>query len=585
MKAGIGMVMICLGLWGTTLLPAQDARKRTVEHYRSLIRDVMDKQKIAGVGAALIQDGAVVWKEGFGYADQEGRVPYTPQTTQPIGSVTKTITAVALMQLQDKGLLHIDQPLLAYLPEFRVHSRGVDLRRITVRTLLTHTSGLPNDIFLNAGDSSETFTKVLSYLPRETLCYAPGLIYHYSNIGMDLLGLAIASAGKTDYPQYLKKNIFQPLGMNHTGFMGVDKLGDVSRSYDGEGKPVPPPWIRSVPAGGAYSSVDDLCLLAQDLIASYHGKEGGILKPEAVREMFREQKEATRIAFTKTALGWDLFSKPSDFIVFHFGSDNVNNAALLIHPRTRSALVLLANSVGARALNGEVSTRFWRALGFGDLDQVVRYDAQARKTKVIPLSGEMVRRHEGTYGHSKEVFDLRHEGGSLMLRYGGTTLRLQPVDDDTFIPGMVDEKGGIKDLPGNRIVFTDIRPYHILSWETEDRQREPLAYRLEPQVIRGRWQQALGRYRVQGPPMKGPETFSEMELSCFENRLLKLKVFYTSGAYEYILRIVNDDELAICGFDVIVGGDTLRFQGEGADVSLQLYGLTLKKVSPQPAAL
>ena len=79
-------------------------------------------------------------------------------------------------------------------------------------------------------------------------------------------------------------------------------------------------------------------------------------------------------------------------------------------------------------------------------------------------------------------------------------------------------------------------------------------------------------------PLDGPETFTDVELSVFENRLLRLKIFYTSGIYEYNLRIENDHELVTCGFDEVTAGDTLRFRREGNDVFMTVYGLTFKKI-------
>jgi CubicO group peptidase (beta-lactamase class C family) len=262
----------------------------TIEQYRALIKETMEKNKLVGVGAALVFGDGQVWKEGFGYADKEQKIPYTSQTTQPIGSITKPITALGIMQLQERGQLHIDRPLLDYLPQFSVKTRGEDLRQITLRSLIGHTSGLANDIFLNATLEGEEYTGIVGYLKDEVLAFPPGTIYHYSNVGYCLLGHAILAVSKQDYPVYMQKNVLQAAGMPHSGFLGYDPLQQVSVGYDGEGMPCKSTKIRTMPAGALYSNLDDMVSLARELIAIYHGKTGGFLSPKTLREIFSEQK-------------------------------------------------------------------------------------------------------------------------------------------------------------------------------------------------------------------------------------------------------------------------------------------------------
>jgi len=553
------------------------SQKETIESYETLVQRIMRENMIAGAGAALILDDRVVWKKGFGFSDRENKIPYTTRTAQPIGSVTKPITALGLMRLQEQGLLDIDRPLVEVLPAFRIHTRGVDIRRITVRSLITHTSGLPNDIFLNATRPDEKYTGLLSYLRDETLAFPPGTVYHYSNVGIGVLGHVILAVGKQDYPAYMQRHIFQAVGMSHTGFIEYDRLEDVGLSYDGEGKPVKTPRIRAIPAGGLYSSVDDMTALARELIAIYHGKKGGILKPETVREIFREQDDSAKISFHREGLAWSIFKNESGFIVFHFGSDNINWACFMIHPERKAALVVLSNSAGGKVLTDALSEQFRDALGFKELDWIVTHTENPRKNEIIPLTPEMIQAHSGTYGHVNRVFDAVAAGGKLMLKYGKTTLELKPVSPDEFIPYKLDDTGKAQSLDSFRVIFERVGDYQVLFWETEARQREALGYKLPPQTITDSWKRRLGKYQIQGYQNDGPETFSEAELSLFEDRLLQLKIFYTSGTYVYNLRIENDHELVTCGFDEVSSGDTLRFRQEGKDILITYYGLTLRK--------
>jgi len=111
---------------------------------------------VVGVSAALVVDGKLAWKQGFGYADKDAGTAMTPSTQVGIGSVTKTFTALATLQLQEQGLVDIDQPLSRYLPEFHIRTHGEDRDQVTLRRLITHSSGVPSDIFRNMQNDEAT---------------------------------------------------------------------------------------------------------------------------------------------------------------------------------------------------------------------------------------------------------------------------------------------------------------------------------------------------------------------------------------------------------------------------------------------
>jgi hypothetical protein len=129
-----------------------------------------------------------------------------------------------------------------------------------------------------------------------------------------------------------------------------------------------------------------------------------------------------------------------------------------------------------------------------------------------------------------------------------------------------------------RVLFGEVKGFHVLFWEDGNRFRKPLAYKLGPQVLSDAWKKRLGTYEIVGYRLGGKETFSKAEISVAENQILKLKIFYTSGEYEYNLCIESDDELVVCGFDVITGGDTLKFSRNKGEEQLRIYGLTMKKI-------
>src|SRR5512145_3097629 len=109
----------------------QDSNSKIIEEYKTLIMEKMQTGHLVGVGAALILGDSVVWKEGFGYADKENKIPFTTQTALCIGSITKPFTAMGIMQLHEKNLLDIDNPLVEYLPDFNIKAREFNINDIT----------------------------------------------------------------------------------------------------------------------------------------------------------------------------------------------------------------------------------------------------------------------------------------------------------------------------------------------------------------------------------------------------------------------------------------------------------------------
>ena len=142
-----------------------------IKECEDFIIQKMESDNIVGVSAAIIIDGSVIWSNGFGYADKENKVPMTVNTVVNIGSITKTFTALALMQLQEKGLLNINQPLNKYLPQFNPKTRGENLKQLTIKSVITHCSGIQTDILNNSDLATGKYTDVLGYVNETYLLY------------------------------------------------------------------------------------------------------------------------------------------------------------------------------------------------------------------------------------------------------------------------------------------------------------------------------------------------------------------------------------------------------------------------------
>jgi CubicO group peptidase (beta-lactamase class C family) len=246
-----------------------DRAKKVAELVPKLEKHVDEffaKEKPPSLAVAMVVDGKVVMTRVLGVRDKATNAPATERTMYRIGSISKTFTATLVMSLRDEGRLRLDEPAEKYLPELaRVEYPFRDAPRITLRHLLSHSSGLPRlgDFDYTRPDHDVTEAELLGALDRAKLESAPGVHYEYSNFGMALVGAIVArQAPEGSLRAALAKRITGPLGMTHTTFDPSSvKDAEVATGYAKKGDTKPaPPWRlgASEAAGGLWSTAPDM---------------------------------------------------------------------------------------------------------------------------------------------------------------------------------------------------------------------------------------------------------------------------------------------------------------------------------------
>lgn len=189
---------------------------RTWTEYAQFVEQVREREHIAGVAVAVAQHGSVVFQSGFGYRDVEQKLPVTPDTIFGIASVSKSFTAMAIMQLADAGLLTVEDAVIKHLPEFKL--RGVDdMESIKIKHLLSHTTGLPP---MRRRQDIATYTEHLDFLANEEyeLLGAPGDYLSYCNDTFLLLGAIIERLTGRIYRKYMTSSLLDALDMYRSTF-------------------------------------------------------------------------------------------------------------------------------------------------------------------------------------------------------------------------------------------------------------------------------------------------------------------------------------------------------------------------------
>jgi CubicO group peptidase (beta-lactamase class C family) len=314
----------------------------------------MRRLKIPGAALAIVAGDQIVHQRGFGRARPDGEAP-TPQTPFFIGSLTKSFTALAVMQLVEARKVELDAPVQRYLPWFRVADPQASAQ-MTVRHLLYQTSGLPTTLgmanlgnFDHRPDAAERQVRALS---THKLTRSVGARFEYSNINYNILGLIVAAASGEPYADYIQNHIFKPLDMSHShtsrSAAQQDGLAVGHRYWFGHPFPAPnlniPPG--SLPSGQLISSAEDM---AHYLIANLNGGRYGdmqILSEMGMDELHRGAAKWKEMGFIigYYGMGWVSQEFEGTRIVSHSGDVPDFGAIMALVPEQKKGLVLLFNA-------------------------------------------------------------------------------------------------------------------------------------------------------------------------------------------------------------------------------------------------
>jgi CubicO group peptidase (beta-lactamase class C family) len=385
-----------LVLISPTLGAAQD-----VARMEEVIRARVDDQSF--MGTVLVARGDdVILRQGYGFANLEWRIPNVPSAKFRLGSLTKQFTAAAMLLLEERGMLSVDDPVKKHWPDAPPAWDAV-----TIFHLLTHTSGIPN--FTNDPDYRKewklepaTPEKTIGYFRDRPLDFAPGERMSYSNSGYVLLGYLIERASGQTYAEFLHANIFEPLGMHDSGYdTNAEILPQRAAGYS----PTPrglvnAPYIdMTIPyaAGGLYSTTDDLLRWTQGLF-------GGRLLSDASLE------KMTTPFMNDYAFGVLVSNADGRSSVLHDGGIEGFNTHLAYYPESKITVAVLAN------VNGQAANQLARQLGqlaHGDAVQL-----PSERTS-IELPRERLERLVGSYELAPTAtMIITLEGDQLMSRLG-----------------------------------------------------------------------------------------------------------------------------------------------------------------------
>jgi CubicO group peptidase (beta-lactamase class C family) len=335
---------------------------------RSYYEAGLHKNGIVGSSLALIRDGRVVLRDNYGLQSKSPEVRVNEDTTYHWASCTKTLTGIAIMQLRDRGLLSLDDPLIKYIPELApVHDPFGPISEITIRHVMSHSGGFRGATWPWHDDEKtwEPFepaqwSQIVAMLPYTEVAFKPGSKFSYSNLGVVFLGEIIERLSGDPYPVYMEKNVLRPLGMSRSYFdrSPYFLLKYRSHSWDLKGGKLsedPFDFNTGITRsnGGLNAPVSDMLKYLGFLLGdpAREAEYTMVLKRSSLEEMWKPllpitaNDEESRLGpNAQVATSFFVVSEGKLKLIGHTGTQNGFKSRFFIDPKSRSGFIVVYNT-------------------------------------------------------------------------------------------------------------------------------------------------------------------------------------------------------------------------------------------------
>jgi CubicO group peptidase (beta-lactamase class C family) len=393
---------------------------------------------LPGISVGIVKDQELIWSKGYGVSDLKKKTPATPETMYSICSITKLFTSIAVMQLYEQGKLRLDDSLSSILPEHPIRQQFSDSGPITIRSLLTHSSGLPREVDFPYWSGPEfkfpSRDQIAEKLDQQETLYPASTYFQYSNLGMTLLGQVVEKVSGKPYDEYVQENILKPLRLNNTfpklreelwgnklatGYSSINRQGsrDVLPLFDTQG-------MQS--AAGYTSTVTDLANFAswQFRLMANGGKE--ILKASTLKDMQRVHwvDPDWKVHW---GLGFAVFQNNGTTLTGHWGSCPGYRTLLIMDAKEKLAIIVMINAMEnpwryashMRSILVKASTEKKSDVSGVDLEQYTGlYNAQpwGSEKKVLTWYGNLAILDLPSDNPLEDMTLLQHVSGDVFRR-------------------------------------------------------------------------------------------------------------------------------------------------------------------------
>ncbi|EDX82383.1 beta-lactamase, putative [Synechococcus sp. PCC 7335] len=361
----------------------------TIENIETYVEQEIARAGLPGGAFAIVAGDEVLVAKGVGIADRATQEPVTSETAYAIGSVAKSFTSTAILQLRDSGLLDLDDPVQQYLPWFQVADKAASAQ-ITIRQLLTHTSGLPGSshgvVWQDRQRIRPSLEQGVRALKDVHLSSAPGTQFEYANMGYSILGMVVEAVSNQSYDSYLQTQILEPLQMTNSATQ-LDRVArlDVATPYDTlfgfSVKASPPEKTMGSylgPAGGTLHST------AADMARYVMVHLGTLPLPNLSETSLTEAHFGDRKIGQNTFYGFAWSSMEVDGVplIAHNGNTNGSSSAIFLLPEQNIGGILIIGA-GTSGLQDQIGLGIVKQLLNQPLERATTYDLWKRISKAL----------------------------------------------------------------------------------------------------------------------------------------------------------------------------------------------------------
>lgn len=392
----------------------------------------VEYENIPGLSVGIVKDQELIWSNAYGFSNVENKVPASTGTIYSICSISKLFTSIAIMNLYEEGKLRLDDPVASVLPNFNIQQKYEESGPITIRGLLTHSSGLPREsgapYWTGPDFPFPTREEVKKELGQQETLYSASTYFQYSNLGMSLLGEVIEEVSGMPYDKYIEQLILNPLQLNNTKpFMPEDRWGqELATGYsaikrDGSRDKVNLFNARGIKAAAGFSStVEDLAKFAAWQFRLLDGGNEEILKPSTLKEMQRVHWVDPDFN-TYWGLGFAVSNNNGQKEVGHGGSCPGYRTSLSLTPAEEISVIVMMNAMSNPGkYSNQIGQILKKAKGKEKKESGVdlspytgRYNYQpwASEVQVVEWFGQLAVLYLPTDNPAEAMILLKHEEG------------------------------------------------------------------------------------------------------------------------------------------------------------------------------
>jgi CubicO group peptidase (beta-lactamase class C family) len=395
------------------------------DEFTARLATVLEQWDVPGAAFGVARDDEIV-TGAAGLLHRGTGYPVTADSWFQVGSITKVFTVTLVMQLVDDGLIDLDTPVVTYLEGFDVGSETANAT-ITVRHLLSHTSGIDGDYFADFGRGLDACARYVASLPEVGMLYEPDALFSYCNSGFSVLGLLLERLRGKDYDTILTERLLTPLGiaggtLAEQAILHRSAVGHVPGADDGPAVPESRwalPYASSSVGSTLFTDPAGLIAFAHMHLAGGVAPDGTrILSEASVAEMQRPYRSLPAIGQT-VAVGasWFVYGWDGETVIGHTGGTRGQFSYLFVHPDSRSIVVALTNGPGA----GQVFAEFVVPL-LAELAGITPPEFPTPPQDPPPMDTERLR---GSYAHYELEIDVEPSEG-------GVTVTLRPEENEAL---------------------------------------------------------------------------------------------------------------------------------------------------------